>query len=49
MTERKETIKITTIRVIKRGLRLSDLPKVAKKIQKELPPLNSELAKRFSP
>jgi hypothetical protein len=36
MTERKETIEITTIRVIKRGLRLSDIPKVAKKIQKAL-------------
>jgi hypothetical protein len=29
MTERKETIKATTTRVINRGLRLSDLPKVA--------------------
>jgi len=29
MTERKETITTTTTRVINRGLRLSDLPKVA--------------------
>ena len=29
MTERKETIPTTTTRVINRGLRLSDLPKVA--------------------
>jgi len=29
MTERKETIQTTTTRVINRGLRLSDLPKVA--------------------